>query len=341
MATYAGAPPGSGDNFAKLKGALAARGAHDPGALAGWIGRKKYGRKGMGKLSAMGRDHSHSNVLGFTGSEEGGYKEGAYEHSHIVTHSHDMASLAHTHNGTGPGYTPSGHMHEGQGGSSGVGSLETGSSKLRTPQAGDAKSSGFRPQRLNVSSRTGNYGSMSNTGGSALSMARRLPVVSPWDVLISRAADGSAQVRHRRGGVGIGTIKRTEDGSWSARPDGGQELPGHTHQRAALMELLGTWNRGSVTPERPALPYAQPPQQTPLMEKFGVPAVSALATPTSGASDGPRATTMGADDTGGLTPKGKAIYAKLKARGFPAERALAFAKRAQSMGAGSFKKAAS
>jgi hypothetical protein len=57
LATYAGAPPGSGKNFAKLKGALAKRGAHNPGALAAYIGRKKYGRKGFAKLGAMG----HSN----------------------------------------------------------------------------------------------------------------------------------------------------------------------------------------------------------------------------------------------------------------------------------------
>ena len=338
MATYAGASPGSGSNFKKLSGALAARGAHDPDALAGWIGRKKYGRKGMGKLSAMG--HSHSNVLGFTGSEEGGY-----EHSHVVTHSHSFASLAHTHDGAGVGYTSGGEMDQGQGTSSGVGSLEKGSSKLRTPQAGFQHTTGFQGQRLGVGSRTGNYGSQSNTDGSAVSLSRRLPVTSPWDIIVGRGADGSAQVRHRRGGMAIGSIKRTDDGGWSAKLDSGQELPGRTHQRAALMELLGTWNKGATTPERPAaVPYAQPPQQTSLMQKFGVPAISALATPTVAASDGPRVTSAGGgddSDMNGLTPKGKAIYAKLKSRGFPAERAFAFAKRAQNMGSGSFTKASS
>ena len=38
--------------FANLKRQLAARGATDPGALAAYIGRRKYGAKGMGKLAA-------------------------------------------------------------------------------------------------------------------------------------------------------------------------------------------------------------------------------------------------------------------------------------------------
>jgi len=254
MATFAKAPPGSGANFEKLKGALAARGASNPGALAAYIGRKKYGGKGMKKLSAMGRHSEHSN------------------------------------------------------------------------QAASAN---------------GGEGTRAVASGVAVSLAHKLPVASPWDIVIGRGADGSAQVRHRRGGVDIGTIKRGEDGSWSATPSGGQPLPGHTHQRAALMELLGTWNKGSTTQERAGVPYAQEPTQTPLMEKYGVPAIRALATPMTSASDGPRTTEAGSDDTDGLTPKGKAIYAKLRVRGFPAERALAFAKRAQSMSAGSFKKAGS
>jgi len=262
MATYAGAPPGSGANFKKLSGALAARGAHDPDALAAYIGRKKYGHKGMKKLAAHG--HSHSNVLGFTSSEEGGTAPGAYSHSHVVTHSHEYASLAHTHENTGGGYQPSEHGDS----YSGVKNLEAGSAKLRTPQDGGQHSTGFQAQRLGVSSRTGNYGSMANTGGRALALSQRLAVTTPWDVVIGRGEDGSAQVRHRRGGMAIGSIKRTETGGWAAVPDGGKPLSERTHQRAALIELLGTWNRGAVTPERPAVPYAQPPQQTPLMEKW-------------------------------------------------------------------------
>jgi hypothetical protein len=53
--TYAGAPAGSGKNFAALKSDLAKRGAKNPGALAAWIGRNKYGKSGFAKLSSRGR----------------------------------------------------------------------------------------------------------------------------------------------------------------------------------------------------------------------------------------------------------------------------------------------
>lgn len=47
---------GGGGRFAKLKAALAKRGdISDPGALAAWIGRKKYGKKKFQKMAAKGR----------------------------------------------------------------------------------------------------------------------------------------------------------------------------------------------------------------------------------------------------------------------------------------------
>lgn len=46
---------GAGTRFKAMKKGLAARGARNPGALAAWIGRKKYGAKKMGKLSGAGR----------------------------------------------------------------------------------------------------------------------------------------------------------------------------------------------------------------------------------------------------------------------------------------------
>lgn len=50
------APLGSGARFAALKSDLGKRkGVSNPGALAAWIGRKKYGSSEMGKLSAQGR----------------------------------------------------------------------------------------------------------------------------------------------------------------------------------------------------------------------------------------------------------------------------------------------
>lgn len=46
---------GTGKRFAQLKSKLSKKGIKDPGALAASIGRKKYGAKKMGKLSAKGR----------------------------------------------------------------------------------------------------------------------------------------------------------------------------------------------------------------------------------------------------------------------------------------------
>ena len=49
------APLGQGGRFAALKSQLASKGATNPGALAAYIGRKKYGAKKFGKLSAKGK----------------------------------------------------------------------------------------------------------------------------------------------------------------------------------------------------------------------------------------------------------------------------------------------
>lgn len=46
---------GTGARFKKLTGQLAAKGATDPGALAAFIGRKKFGGKRFAKLSAPSR----------------------------------------------------------------------------------------------------------------------------------------------------------------------------------------------------------------------------------------------------------------------------------------------
>jgi len=48
-------PLGTGQRFAQLKAQLARRGAKNPGALAAWIGRKKYGKKRFQQLAAKGR----------------------------------------------------------------------------------------------------------------------------------------------------------------------------------------------------------------------------------------------------------------------------------------------
>lgn len=49
---------GSGARFAALKSKLAKRGdVTNPGAVAAYIGRKKYGTKKMAAMSAAGRKH--------------------------------------------------------------------------------------------------------------------------------------------------------------------------------------------------------------------------------------------------------------------------------------------
>lgn len=50
------APLGSGERFAALKGELAGRsGVTNPGGLAAYIGRKKYGKSKFQSLAAKGR----------------------------------------------------------------------------------------------------------------------------------------------------------------------------------------------------------------------------------------------------------------------------------------------
>lgn len=46
---------GTGARFKKLSGQLAAKGASDPGALAAYIGRKKFGASKFAKLAAKNR----------------------------------------------------------------------------------------------------------------------------------------------------------------------------------------------------------------------------------------------------------------------------------------------
>ncbi len=46
---------GGGGRFAALKSKLGKQGASNPGALAAYIGRKKYGTKKFASLSAKGK----------------------------------------------------------------------------------------------------------------------------------------------------------------------------------------------------------------------------------------------------------------------------------------------
>ena len=46
---------GTGERFAKLKSSLAKKGAENPGALAAYIGREKYGKQKFQELSSTGK----------------------------------------------------------------------------------------------------------------------------------------------------------------------------------------------------------------------------------------------------------------------------------------------
>jgi hypothetical protein len=174
--------------------------------------------------------------------------------------------------------------------------------------------------------------------------ARRHPIHGPMDVLVARSDDGTAVLRHRHGGAQIASLRKTEAGKWVATVNG-TDLAPRDHQRTALMEAVGTWNSAVTGALHPAsAPLQPPPQQTELMREYGIPAIRALATPATGAGAGPRITMAGGTDDGtdenGLTPKGQAIYKKLMAKGFPAARALAFAKNSQRTRPGAFGKTA-
>jgi hypothetical protein len=186
----------------------------------------------------------------------------------------------------------------------------------------------------------GSWLQASNTGPALeFTMPTIQPVSSPGDIIVSRGEEGNVIIRHRNGGAEIGTMTRTEQGGWVATV-AGKALTPRNHQRTALADIIGTHNKGALTerhkPASAGEPLQPAPRQTPLMQAYGIEAIRTLATPVAGASDGPRTTDNDADDTGsnGLGAKGKAIYKKLKARGFPEARAMAFAKRAENMGAG-------
>jgi hypothetical protein len=157
-----------------------------------------------------------------------------------------------------------------------------------------------------------------------------LPVNSPFDLVISRSDAGTAVIRHRNGGDELGQIRR--DGRGWVATIGGKDQPQRTHQRSALADVIGVHNKSALTSRhRPASagePLQPAPRQTQLMEAYGIPAIRALATPMTGASSGPRVTDRDGD---GLSAKGRAIHGRLKKRGFPPDRAVQFARRAQNM----------
>ncbi|HMG62555.1 MAG TPA: hypothetical protein VK599_06365 [Streptosporangiaceae bacterium] len=312
---------GSGARFRKLSTTLAARGAKNPDALAAFIGRKRYGNAGMGKLSA-GKSLANDDDLAIYLAE--------------TTTDNQGKTL------TCPECSYSGPPN--RFGASGA-DVQGKPAVLRTP----APSTGGARKGVPLTVKVGAANALANGTREALELAtgktaaRRHPVREAVDVRPERQPDGSSVLRHRNGGAEIARIRRTEDGKWVATV-GGKDLPPRSIQRTALMEAVGTYN-GALTAaarRQQDAPLQPSPQQTELMAEYGIPAMrsAAFATPTAGASDGPRMTTPAASgdagpvggSAGGLSPKAQAIYKKLKAKGFPDARALAFARNSEKFG---------
>lgn len=216
------------------------------------------------------------------------------------------------------------------------GSFSGGSSEaLRTP----APSTGYVRDGAPLTVRSSSAG-LANPGIDLSSP--RYPVTTAADLLVARNPAGGTSIRHRRGGGHIGDITFSEDKGWQA-VYGGKAGKSHAHQRPALAELLSLWNTGTTNLERPGegQPLQPPPQQTPLMQQYGVPAIRALATPVASSSAGPRMTTSSAgsdddddDDSSGLSGKAASVYKKLVAKGWDKAKARKFAANANRFGGG-------
>jgi len=194
------------------------------------------------------------------------------------------------------------------------------------PQA-DSGATGYRPPSM----RTGSAGGikMANSGR-GMEFSRRLPVRTTDDIVVSRKPGGGAYIRHRQGGELIGELARNDDGTTSAVVDGRIGVP-HRMERTALGEMIGTYNQGAATMQRPAMPLQQPPVQPELFSQLGIQNIRAFA---SDASDD--SSDDGGSDSNGLSPRGQGIYKKLTGKGVAPKVALAMAKRAQNTTPGKF-----
>jgi len=320
---------GTGARFKKLSATLAARGASDPDALAAFIGRRKYGQAGMAKLSG-GASLANSDA---------GLYLAADSDSDDDDDSDDDSLTCPKCNYSAPSsaFGPSGASQDKQ------------PSELKTPAPSTASSR----KGAAVSVKSGKAAnSLSNGTRDAITLAsgtltaRRHPIQGPADVLVARGTDGTATLRHRHGGGTIASLRKTDSGKWIANVNG-SDLSPRDHQRTALMEAVGTYNKAvSGALKRADAPLQPPPAQTELMREYGIPAIRALATPTTSSAGGPRVTLAagaGSDDgtdDDGLNAKGQAIKKKLMAKGFPEARAITFAKMSQKAKSGSFGKQA-
>jgi HK97 family phage prohead protease len=75
---------GTGARFAKLKSSLAAKGARDPGALAAYIGRRKFGKAKFAKIAAKARGKAGSSRMETPRAEHMYFRTYGLEDIHIV-----------------------------------------------------------------------------------------------------------------------------------------------------------------------------------------------------------------------------------------------------------------
>jgi HK97 family phage prohead protease len=83
---------GSGARFKKLSASLAAKGAHDPDALAAYIGRKRYGKGKFMKLAAKARGGAKRSDDGLPAGDAVYFRTYELEDIHIVRAAHGDAT---------------------------------------------------------------------------------------------------------------------------------------------------------------------------------------------------------------------------------------------------------
>jgi hypothetical protein len=201
------------------------------------------------------------------------------------------------------------------------GTSDSATSDLRTPSGGNVSSTGYSSQQLGIGgAASGNMG-LANGRGRSVELARRQPVRQSTDLVTSRAADGSSVIRHRMGGGTVGSLRQGPGGVVPVVD--GKALPPQQNARAALLAMVGAYNKGTM-------PLQSAPQQTPLMSQFGVPAIRLAADDTPDNDDN------NGGSTRGLSAKGQSIYKKLLAKGMSPKVAMAFAKRSENAKPGVF-----
>ena len=101
-------------------------------------------------------------------------------------------------------------------------SLSKSPGDLRTPAPG----TGSVRDGVPLTVRSGAKHALANGTRRAVELAAtgtltaRRPIHGPTDVLVARAADGTAVLRHRQGGAEIAHLRKTDAGKWVASVNG-------------------------------------------------------------------------------------------------------------------------